>query len=309
MEDDVVGGYTADKQKLRQALSIAIDIEELIQIFTNGRGLPAQNLLPPGIFGHREGEDGVNRFVYDWDETTAKPVRKSIEEARRLLAEAGYPDGKDKDGTPLVLYFDTASTGAATKPRLDWLRKQFGKLNVDLQIRQTDYNRFQDKVRQGNFQILRWGWHADYPDPENFLFLLYGPNAKAKYGGENAGNYDNAEFNRLFKQVESMPNGPERMKLIGQMLEIVYRDAPWMWGYHPISFGLYHEWYTNTKPMTIGMNTLKYKKLHPILREKRRQEWNRPIWWVIPLVFAVLVVVGLPAAITIWKRERRVEIE
>ena len=285
-----------------------MNIEEWIQIFLNGRGLPAQDLLPPGIFGHQEGRDGVNRLIYEWNEASSKPSRKPIEVARRLLAEAGYPEGQDKDGKPLVLYFDTAWTGAAAKPRLDWLRKQFRKLNVDLQIRQTDYNRFRDKVRQGNFQILFWGWHADYPDPENFLFLLYGPNSKIKYGGENVSNYDNPEFNRLFKQMESMPNGPERMVLLTRILEIARRDAPWMWGYHPVSFGLYHEWYTNTKPMTIGMNTLKYRKLDPVIRDARRQAWNRPIWWPVALVFVVLAAGSLPAVIIAWKRERGIEV-
>ncbi len=307
MLDDVVGGYTENRQKLRQALSIALDIEEWIQIFLNGRGLPAQDLLPPGIFGYRTGKDGINRFVYEWDEVKNRPSRKSIEFARKLLAEAGYPDGKDRNANSLVLYFDTAWTGAAAKPRLDWLRKQFSKLNVDLQIRQTDYNRFRDKVKNGNFQIIFWGWHADYPDPENFLFLLYGPNGQVKYGGANHNNYDNPEFNRLFEQVESMQNGPERMELLDRMLEIARQDAPWLWGYHPVSFGLYHEWYTNTKPMTMGMNTLKYKKLDPELREKRRREWNKPIWWPVVLTFALLAVGAVPAVVAVWKRERGVE--
>ena len=308
MLDDEVGGYSEDRQKLRQALSIAMGIEEWIQIFLNGRGVPAQDLLPPGIFGHHQGREGLNRFVYDWDEALDRPVRKPIERARELLAEAGYAGGRDRDGQPLVLYFDTYWTGAAAKARLDWLRKQFGQLDIDLQFRQTDYNRFQDKVRQGNFQILLWGWHADYPDPENFLFLLYGPNSKARFGGENVSNYDNPAFNRLFRQVESMQNGPERLELLAQIMAIVRRDAPWIWGFHPVSFGLYHEWYANAKPMTIGKNTLKYKKLDAELREGRRRAWNQPIWWPVALVLLLLIAGAIPAVFTIRKREKEVEI-
>ena len=309
MLDDEVGGYTEDKQKLRQALSIALNIEEWIQIFLNGRGQPAQDLLPPEIFGHQSGRAGMNQLVYDWDEATSKPKRKSIEVARQLLAEAGYPGGRDADGNPLVLYFDTYWTGAAAKARLDWLRKQFSRLDIDLQMRQTDYNRFRDKVQQGNFQILSWGWNADYPDPENFLFLLYGPNGKARHSGENVSNYDNPEFNRLFVQVESMQNGAERLELLGRTMEIARRDAPWIWGYYPVSFGLYHDWYANAKPMTMGKNTLKYKRLDPQQRQAQRHNWNQPIWWPVGLVFALLVAASIPAALAIWKREREVEVQ
>ena len=306
MTDDIVGGYGELQQKLRQAVSIVVDIEEWIQIFSNGRGEPAQDLLPPGIFGHRSDRSGINRFVYEWDEVVSKPRRKSIDEARALLAEAGFAGGKDADGRPLVLYFDTYWTGPGAKARTDWLRKQFAKLNIDLEIRQSDYNRFIDKVAEGNYQIILWGWHADYPDPENFLFLLYGPNGRIKYGGANSSNYDNPEFNRLFKLVESMQNGPERAEMLEEMLLIARRDAPWIWGYHPVQFGLYHEWYRNAKPMAISMNTLKYKKIDPQLRERRRSEWNEPTSWPLWLGAAVLALTTLPAMVAFRRREREV---
>jgi oligopeptide transport system substrate-binding protein len=306
MLDDVVGGYKPEKQKLRRAISIAVDMEEWIQIFDNGRGLPAQDILPPGIFGHRPGKEGVNEYVYEWDEEKGRPERRSIEQAKQLLAEAGYPGGKDREGNPLMVHFDTNWTGAWAKPRLDWIRKQFRKLDIDLQIRQTDYNRFREKVKKGNFQILFWGWSADYPDPENFLFLLYGPNGKARHGGENSANYANPAFDRLFRRMESMRNSPERLKIIDQMLEIAGRDAPMIWGYHPVAFGLYHDWYRNAKPMTIGGNSLKYTRIDPKLRERQREAWNRPILWPVIAFFAVLVLAALPAVVAAWSRQRRV---
>ena len=307
MQDEIVGGYTKDKQKLRQALSIVINIDEYIQIFLNGRGIPAHDIIPPGIFGHQKGKEGINPYIYGWDNAQDKPVAKPLDHAKKLLTEAGYPDGKDQNGVPLVLYFDTYWNSASTKPRLDWLRKQFRLLNIDLQFRSTDNNRFRDKLLQGNFQILFWGWNADYPDPENFLFLHYGPNGAAKYGGENVCNYQNPEFDRLFKQVESMENGPARLDLIAQMTEILRKDAPMAWGYHPVLFSLYHEWYTNPKPMIMGRNTLKYRNLNHELRAAKRVEWNRPIWWPIALGFAVLIAGTLPAVMSIKKREREGE--
>ena len=64
------------------------------------------------------------------------------------------------------------------KPEIDWVVHQFAKLDIQLEVRATDNNQFQDKVRKGKHQIFWLGWLADYPDAENFLFLLYGPNAQ-----------------------------------------------------------------------------------------------------------------------------------
>jgi ABC-type transport system substrate-binding protein len=236
MLDDVVGGYDENRRKLRQALSIALDQEEYIQIFGNGRGVPAHSPIPPGIFGYREGREGINPVVYDWDEQAGVPCRKSLDAARKLLAEAGYLNGRDAAGKALVIFYDTSAGGAGSKAYFDWLRKQFECLGVQLQIRSTDYNRFQEKVLKGNFQFLSWGWLADYPDPENFLFLLYGANSKVKSQGENAANYDNPRYNELFRKMENMSNGPERAALIREMLKIAREDAPWIWGYHPVDY-------------------------------------------------------------------------
>ncbi len=306
MLDNVVGGYDEKRKKLRQAISIAIDYEEYIQIFRNGRGGVAQGPIPPGIPGYQQGQAGINPFVYDWDPKAAAPRRKDIREARRLMAEAGYADGRDASGKQLVLFYDTTSGAAGDKAYLDWMRKQFKKIGVDLQIRSTDYNQFQEKVLKGNYQILSWGWHADYPDPENFLFLLHGPQGKVKSHGENAANYDSTAFNELFEQMENMSDSPERLVLIEKMLKICREDAPWIWGFHPKGYGLYHAWYKNAKPMTIGNNTLKFKRIDVSLRSQKRDAWNRPITWPLWVLFAGLVLGTVPAVRSVLKRERSV---
>ena len=304
MLDPVVGGDSERARKLRQAVSIAIDYEEYISIFLNGRGIAAQGPIPPGIFGYEQGEKGINHYVYNWVDD--EPKRKSIEEARRLLREAGYSDGIDvKTGKPLALYFDVpASNGPDDKARLDWLRKQFQKLDIQLIIRNTDYNRFQDKMLKGNAQIFQWGWNADYPDPENFLFLLYGPNGKVKYGGENAANYDNVEFDRLFEKMKNMDNGPGRQAIIDKMVNVVQYDNPWIWGFHPKNFALYHSWFKNAKPNQMANNTLKYKKIDAKLRAEKRAEWNKPVTWPVWVLLGVLVVSILPAVRSYRRRER-----
>jgi oligopeptide transport system substrate-binding protein len=303
MLDEVVGGLTEGARKLRQAIAIAVDYEEFISIFANGRGIAAQGPLPPGIFGYKEGAEGINPSVYEW--VNGQPRRRSIEAARRLLLEAGYPDGRDTTtGKPLVLHYDTGLTGSEAKARLDWLRKQFIKLGIQLDIRATDYNRFQDKMQKGTAQIFEWGWNADYPDPENFLFLLYGPNAKALHQGENAANYQKPEFDRLFERMKSMENTPERQALIDQMIAHVRRDVPWAGGWHPVQYSLYHAWYKNTKPNQMARNTLKYRRLDPSLRARLRAEWNRPVLWPV-IVLAGLMVVGIVPAVLSYRRRER----
>ncbi len=297
MRDPLIGHPGGEAaRKLRQAISIAVDYEEYISIFLNGRGFPAQGPLPPGIFGYRE---DFNPVVY-----AAPGKRRSLVEAKKLLAEAGYPNGRSaKTGEPLVLYFDTPAAGPDAKSRLDWLIKQFRKLDIQLVIRATDYNRFQDKMLSGNAQIFEWGWNADYPDPENFLFLLYGPNAKVGKGGENASNYSNPEFDRLFTQMKGMANGPQRQQVIDRMTAILREDAPWLFGFFPKGFSLQHAWVGNVKPNLMARNTLKYRRIDAELRERSRAEWNRPVLWPFAVGALVLLALVWPA----WRQYRRHE--
>ena len=303
MLDDVIGGRSERHRKLRQAISIAVDYEEYISIFANGRGVPAQGPIPPGIFGSKEGEEGINPVVYEWDR--GKPRRKSIEVARQLMVEAGYPGGRDeKTGKQLILYFDSTGGGPGSKALLDWLSKQFEKLGIQLVIRATDYNRFQEKMLKGTAQIFQWGWNADYPDPENFMFLLYGPNGKVEHKGENASNYSNPEFDALFEKMKNMDNSPERQAVIDEMVAILREDAPWLWGWHPVAFSLHHGWYTNAKPNLMANNTLKYKRIDPILRSEKRKAWNQPVLWPLKWLALLFVLSLIPAVVIWWRKER-----
>lgn len=294
--DPVVGGAAPGGQKLRQALSIALDWDEFISVFLNGRGLPAQGPIPPGIAGGSPAMER-NDVVFGAD-----GKRRRLAEARQRLAEAGYPNGRDaRTGQPLTLYFDTMASGPEAKARLDWYRKQFARLDIQLVVRATDYNRFQDKMHKGNAQIFEWGWNADYPDAENFLFLLYGPNRKQGSGGENAANYQNLVFDRLFVQMKNLPDGPARKALIDQMLALVRHDAPWVFAYTPKSFGLQHAWMANAKPNQMAHNTLKYRRVDAAQRQRYQQQWNAPQLW--PL--AALMMLGLGIGLWAWRTWRQ----
>lgn len=303
--DPVVGkGDTPEQQernrKLRQAISIAFDWEQYVAIFQNDQAQVAQSPLPPGVPGYVAPPEGMNPQVYRLE--NGRAVRRSLDDARQLLKEAGYPDGRDADtGRPLILHFDSAG-GMGSSPMLDWMRRQLKSLNIELEVRATDYNRFQDKMRNGSAQMYMWGWVADYPDPENFLFLLYGPNAKAVNGGENASNYQNPEYDRLFEQMRYLDDGPRRDALVADMVKLVQYDAPWMFGYYPMSGGAYQSWVGNAKPTQMVRNTLQYYRIDPAQRAAKIQAWNAPVWW--PLWgLAVLALLGV-ALVWRWARAR-----
>lgn len=305
--DPVVGGQDGvgeeRARKLRQALSIAIDQEEFISIFLNGRGVAAMSPLPPGIFGHGEGEAGINPVVYEWRDGEAR--RKPIEAAKKLLAEAGWPNGRDaRTGEPLVLYLDTTGGGVDDKPRNDWLMRQFAKLDIQLVIRPSDFNRFQEKLRKGAMQIYFLGWNADYPDPENFFFLLAGSEAKVATGGENAANYVNPEFDRLFAAMKDMDDTPRRAEIIRRMQRILQEDAPWIFGFHPKSYTLAHAWLYNRKPHDVANNTLKYQRIDVAERARLRHEWNARVLWPLAAGGAALAALAVPAVLAYRRRER-----
>ena len=306
MLDPVVGGQSNESaRKLRQAISIVLDQEEFISIFMNGRGIPAQGPLPPGIFGYLDGEAGINKVVYEWRD--GAPRRRDTNTARKLLTEAGWPNGRNaKSGEPLVLNLDTTSGGMGDKSRLDWLTRQFAKIDIQLVIRSTDFNRFQEKIRKGAVQLYYLGWNADYPDPENFFFLLNGAESKVEKGGENASNYRNPEFDRLFHEMKNMDNNPRRLSIITRMNHLLHEDAPWVYSFHPKSYALGHAWLKNRKPSDVGHNNLKYQRLDVVQREQKRLAWNHPVLWPLVMGAILLVLVLAPAILGYRRRERSV---
>ena len=291
MRDPVVGGYTEDKRKLRQALQIAFNTEEYLNIFYKGNGITAHTLIPPGIPGHLEGEAGINPYTHDWVDGEAR--RKPIEYARKLLAEAGYPNGRDaRTGEPLKIFIDVQSQ-AIGNTSMNWMDRIFSQLGVQVEFRPADWNRTREKLLTGNTQIYSHGWLADYPDPENFLFLLYGPESPliCKCDGANNSNYDNEEYNELFRQVRVLPPGPERADLVARMVELYRQDAVWLYAFYPKDIYLNNSWVYNTKRHGISKATLKYLRIDTEERARKRVAWNQPVTW--PLYASALVVVGL----------------
>jgi ABC-type transport system substrate-binding protein len=293
MDDPVVGGAAGERgRKLRQAMSLAIDAEEYMRLFTNGRGIPAQSVLPPGIFGH--------------DPEYRNPYRQvDLERARAHLAEAGYPGGVDPEtGKPLRLTFDTYDTSAQGLLRFQFYVNAWRRLGLDVRIEATNYNQFQEKVRKGGYQIFQWGWVADYPDPENFFFLLWSEMARSKSQGPNTANFSDPRFDALFLEMKSRDNDDERVRIVQGMRSILEEERPWVELFHPENYALYHGWLEGVKPAGLSYPTVKYRELHPERRSERRRVWNRPVRWPAYALVGVVVAITIPGVITFF-RERQ----
>ena len=178
---------------------------------------------------------------------------------------------------------------------MEFLAAAWRQIGLDIEINSTTYNQFQDKVRRGAYQIFIWGWVADFPDPENFFFLLECQNARSKSGGPNTADFCDAEFDRLYHEMKYRPNDEHRADLIRRMRAILERERPWIELYHREDFVLSHAWLVNSKPMGISHPAYKYKDVRPQLRAQLRAEWNAPVRWPLYLVLILVVAATVPA--------------
>jgi len=293
LEDPTIGAARGETSRLiRQAMSLVVDVKEYLRLFANGRGVPAHSPVPPGIFGY--------------DEQYKNPFRTpNLDRARELLKQAGYPGGIDpKTGSPLHLTFDVADTSAEGRVRYLYWVNQWRKLGLHVELSATNYNQFYAKMLKGSYQIYTWGWMADYPDPENFFFLLTTKMAHSVSGGPNNANFKHPAFDALFEQMRTRNNDDERKRIIGEMLKILEVERPWIELFFPEDYALVHGWLKNVR--TVGMSTIsaeKYYDLDQQQRTQRRAAWNRPIYWPAWLVGALVVLIVVPAFLT-YRRER-----
>jgi ABC-type transport system substrate-binding protein len=272
-------------------MSLVVDVEEFKRLFTNGRGIAAQSPIPPSIFGYESEYRNPFRRV--------DPGR-----AAALLAEAGYPGGIDpKTGKPLRLTFDTPSTDTRSLLTFQFWVDGWRRLGLDVEIAATSYNKFQEKVRNGAFQIFQFGWVADYPDPENFLFLLWSGMARSKNGGPNTANFQDPRFDALFERMKARDDDVERLRLIREMRAILEVEAPWIPLFHREGFALYHAWVAPPKPAGLAFAVDKYRYIDPRERAELRAAWNRPIRWPAYALVGAMALVVLPGIAT-WRRER-----
>jgi ABC-type oligopeptide transport system substrate-binding subunit len=174
------------------------------------------------------------------------------------------------------------------------------QLGMDVVVDATSYNQFQDKIRRNAYQIFLWGWVGDYPDPENFLFLLWSESSPHP----NSSQFKNAKYDELFLAMKARENDAERARLIREMLGILEWERPWIELYHSEEYALIHSWVNNVKPAGLSLPAIKYRDLDPIERTRKRDEWNEPVLWPVWLLLDMFAAAIVPGVITFF-RERQ----
>ncbi len=247
MEDPILGKNAL----LRRAISLGYNTKRRINLFYNGRAIPAQTPIPPGLFGY--------------DKTRVNPwARYDPEEAKKLLAEAGFPNG---EGLPEFVYENMADS--TSRQFGEMFTREMSRIGIKMKINANTWPEFSQKLRTKRAQIFGVAWSADYPDPENFLQLLYGPNESPS---PNSANYKNPEYDKLYEQMKNMPDGPERLAVIDKMVKILWDDCPWIMGVHRQRFALQHSWMRNYKYHAIGKGFYKYYRVDAALRAEKRKK-------------------------------------
>lgn len=241
---------------LRQAMCLAFDVESYIQVLFNGRAKRAVNTLPSSFPVHEEAGPGS---YYRYDPAAAK---RKLEDARKELKAAGLlgPNGK----IPTIA-IDLGGQDDFYRKQGEFTRQQFAAIGIPVHINLNDWPTLQQKVHNKQVQVYGMGWHADYPDPENFLQLYYGPNVEK---GTNSTNYRNARFDELYRKILVMPDSPERREICAEMVRILNEDVPVLLLVEPVAFVLKYDYVKNYKRHPVGYGMTKYIRLDT----KRRNE-------------------------------------
>jgi ABC-type transport system substrate-binding protein len=204
-EDKYLGGEKG--KKLRQAISMAHDTREENDLYYNGLNKVYAGIIPPGVGGFEEGK----KNPYEGP---------NIEKARKLLAEAGYPEGKGLP--PIQLCGDE---NVRTQEQAARFLKNAERIGVKINYEAMRFAELSKKLRNRQCQMMGLAWGGDWPDAQNFIQLMYGPN---KSPGSNNMNFDHPEVNRLYEKTITMPDGPIRNKIYQQINDIVLESVPFI---------------------------------------------------------------------------------
>ena len=196
-----------DDPLVRQAFNLAVDKESLVSAVLNDTVIPAYGIVPPGMPGHDPDLEGL---------------RFDPEQAQALLAQSSY--GSAENLPDITLHVSGA--GGAAGPQIEAIAEMWNRnLGVEVAIEQTEWATFLTDIdrRPNPYQAFSIGWIADYPDPENFLDLLFHCDSLGNRTG-----YCNEEVDALLEQARVERDANARMALYQQAQEIVVSDAAWV---------------------------------------------------------------------------------
>lgn len=201
--------------RVRRAIAHAIDPSIIVDRLLEGCVHPAQGILPPAMPG---ASGSVRRLALDRELT------------RRLLAEAGFPGGR---GLTLAYHYNTSD---ANQRIGEVLQAQLKEVGIALELRRLDWAAHIKLVDDGSAAFFRQGWIADYPDPENFLTVLFHSRNAGAPG--NTSRYRNPKLDRLLDEADAMPSGSARDARYHEVEQTIVDDAVWVSLYHYASRAL-----------------------------------------------------------------------
>lgn len=250
MEDAILGGYTEKGRNLRKAITLAIDLQEFNDAFYNGINKVYDGVIPPGLVG------------YPPDGKAAQAIRgPNLEEAKRLLAAAGYPGGQ---GLPPIEFY--TSGGQNGPEQAEMLERQLAKVGIQVNKHLVEFATLTAFMDAKKAQMFGYAWSSDYPDGENNLALFYGPSESP---GINHFNYKNAEYDKLYEKVLVTPPSPARTEMLNQMQQMLWRDQPYVGSMARTRYYLVNPWLKNFKPTEDFGNWYKYLDLDPTKLPRR----------------------------------------
>ena len=238
MRDPLVGGNSLEKNALRRAIAMAYNTKEEIAIVRHGQAAIAQMIIPPGVVGY----DPSYRSSIAYDPDLANKLLDHFNYRRGADGYRNLPDGKS-----LTLKI-TREANATSQEIAELWKHDLDRIGVRAS---SPTSNFSDNLKAANnCELMMWGgaWTADFPEGENFLQLLYGPNANRG----NNGCYASPDFDALYQKALALPTGPERMALYTQMNRQMEADTAWILGVTRISNVI-------SRPWVLGF------KKHPIL--------------------------------------------
>lgn len=201
---DIAKNHPLTDVRVRKALNHAIDREKLVRYLLNGMGYAAQSgFVPYGMPGFDS--EAVPGFTFDLDKS------------RKLLAEAGYPNGQ---GLPEMTLYSTPLYANIS----EFIQKSFENIGVAMDVQNLQGGTLRSETRNSRINLWRGSWIADYPDGENYLALLYSPNTVPN--GPNTTHYANARFDSLYRAAILVTNDSARYEIYQAMDRLMLEDAP-----------------------------------------------------------------------------------